>query len=171
MKAFPKTPPFWIPWSQLNDLRSAEHQMLDALPKFADASSSSDLKRVLERQLRVSKDHVHRINEIFAKLGMAHDGETCEGMRGLIRDSQRILKAGGAPRVKDTALINAAQELSLYELAEYNALRGYAKDLHLPEAENLIEGAIREENEINDHLLRLSEGSIYDSPMNGQTPT
>jgi ferritin-like metal-binding protein YciE len=156
---------------QLNDLFDAERQVIDAVPRLADASSSSDLKRLLDHQLRISRDHLERLQQIFSRLGVTHDGEICEGMHGLIRDADRITVKKGDPQVKDAALITTAQRLEQYELTGYAAVKAYVHDLGYPEVEDLVEDAIREERELDQSLTMLSEGRLYNSPFNGQTPT
>ncbi len=156
---------------QLNDLYDAERQVIRAVPHLADASSSSDLKRLLDHQLRISRDHIERIEQIFGRLGVTHDGEICEGMFGLIRDADRIIHKKGDPQVKDAALITTAQRFEQYELTGYGAVKTYVHDLGYPDVEELVEDAIREEQELDQSLQMLSEGRLFNSPFNGQTPT
>ena len=61
---------------ELRDLYSAENQLLKALPKMAKAASSDELKQAFEDHLEETKDHVERLDDIFAamdeKIGRAH---------------------------------------------------------------------------------------------------
>jgi len=70
---------------QLKDLYSAETQLVDALPKMADASNSPELKNAFREHLIQTKQHVDRLEQVFRKLGESPKGETCEGMKGLVK--------------------------------------------------------------------------------------
>jgi len=82
---------------QLADLHSAETQLIDALPKLASAASNDELKQAFQHHLEETRDHVRRLDDIIAGLGRAVPTEICEGMRGLIRESEEIVTAGGDP--------------------------------------------------------------------------
>ena len=61
---------------QLKDLYSAETQLVDALPKMAEASNSPVLKNAFREHLNQTKQHVDRLEQIFKKLGESPKGET-----------------------------------------------------------------------------------------------
>src|SRR5215211_78500 len=90
---------------QLKDLYSAETQLLDALPKMADAASAPDLKRAFSEHFRQTQEHVRRLERIFDQLGERPGGHTCEGMKGLIREGEEMLAMKGDPAVLDAGLI------------------------------------------------------------------
>ena len=72
---------------QLKDLHSAEMQLVQALPKMAEAATSARLKSAFREHLNQTRQHVERLEKIFDKLGVSTRGEVCEGMKGLIRES------------------------------------------------------------------------------------
>ncbi len=54
---------------ELEDLLSAEQQLMEALPKMAEAASSSALKTAFKDHLKQTKTHVSRIEKAFKTLG------------------------------------------------------------------------------------------------------
>lgn len=46
---------------QLKDLHGAETQLLDVLPKIADAAPAPDLKQAFSEHLRQTQEHVRRL--------------------------------------------------------------------------------------------------------------
>ena len=56
---------------QLEDLHSAETQLIAALPKMAQAASNEELRSAFQNHLGETKDHVQRLEEIFGQLGMS----------------------------------------------------------------------------------------------------
>ena len=79
--------------NELRDLYSAETQLLDALPKMAEAAASSKLKEAFTGHLKQTEGHVRRLEEIFEALGEEPSGETCKAMQGLIAEGEDYVKA------------------------------------------------------------------------------
>src|SRR5205823_860020 len=100
---------------ELQDLHSAETQLIEALPKMALAASSDELRQAFEQHLEETRDHVERLDQILAQAGTSAGGEKCKGMAGLIAEGKGIIEAQGDPAVKDAALISAAQRVEHYE--------------------------------------------------------
>src|SRR4051812_20906163 len=61
---------------QLRDLASAEEQLIQALPKMADAASSSELKSAFQTHLTETRQQRVRIDEAFRLLGQEPATET-----------------------------------------------------------------------------------------------
>ncbi|HMQ54640.1 MAG TPA: ferritin-like domain-containing protein [Anaerolineae bacterium] len=151
---------------QLEDLYSAESQIVQALPKMAQAASSPDLKQAFQLHLQQSQEHIRRLDRVFNALNQSHSGKTCEAMVGLIKEGEEVIRATGDAAVKDAALIAAAQRVEHYEMAGYGAVRTYAKELGYTEAENLLQQTLNEEGETDKKLTKLAEGTFFTSGIN-----
>jgi ferritin-like metal-binding protein YciE len=151
---------------QLRDLYSPENQSLEAQPKKVQADTSSALKQAFEHHLQQSQEHVHRLDRIFASLDYGHMNETCEAMKGLLKEGEEVIQAQGDSAVKDAALIAAAQRVEHYEMAGYGTVRTYAKELGYSDAEDLLQKTLDEEGEANKKLTKLAEGNFFDSGIN-----
>ena len=101
---------------EIQDLYDAENQLLQALPKLAQAASNQELREAFEHHLDETRDHVQRLEEIVGQLGISGSGETCEAMRGLIKEGEKTIAIQGDPTAKDAALIAAAQRVEHYEI-------------------------------------------------------
>jgi ferritin-like metal-binding protein YciE len=145
---------------QLKDLYSAETQLLEALPKMADASNSPELKNAFREHLIQTKQHVDRLEQVFRKLGESPKGETCEGMKGLVKEGEAMIKMKGEPEVIDAGLIAAAQRVEHYEIAGYGTVRTYAELLGDAEAVRLLERTLQEEEEADEKLTEIAESHI-----------
>ena len=78
---------------QLRDLYSAETQLVEALPKMTEAASSQELKSAFDHHLDQTREHVSRLKGIFGDIGEKSSSETCEAMKGLIKEGETLLKA------------------------------------------------------------------------------
>ena len=62
--------------AELRDLHDAEQQLVEALPKMAEAASSTELKDAFTHHLGETKKHVTRLDGIFKNLNEKPGGET-----------------------------------------------------------------------------------------------
>src|SRR5215213_9607822 len=113
---------------ELQDLHDAEKQLVEVLPKMAQAASNQELRDAFEHHLIETQDHVRRLEEVFGQLGIAASVETCEGMKGLIKEGEKTITARGDSTAKDAALISAAQRVEHYEIAAYGTARALADE-------------------------------------------
>ena len=145
---------------QLQDLYSAETQIVEALPKMAEAANASDLRSAFETHLRETEEQVRRLEKIFQGLGEKPKGHTCEGMKGLLKEGQEMIKMKGEPEVLDAGLIAAAQRVEHYEIAGYGTVRTYAELLGEDEAVRLLERTLQEEELTDEKLTELAESHV-----------
>jgi ferritin-like metal-binding protein YciE len=143
---------------QLKDLYDAEQQLIKALPKLAEASSSDELRNAFEEHLDQTGQHAQRIEQIFEGMGQKAKAQKCKGMEGLVKEGSEILKEEDIDgEVKDAALIAAAQRVEHYEIAGYGTVRTYANLLGEDEAANLLQQTLDEEKEADQALNEIAE--------------
>lgn len=145
---------------QLRDLFNAEEQLIDALPKMAQAASSSQLKQAFESHLQETRGQKQRLEQAFRDLGKQPEGETCEAMQGLISEGDEIINLEGDPDVKDAALIAAAQRVEHYEIAGYGCARAFATRLGHNQVANLLQETLQEERKADEKLTQLAESFV-----------
>lgn len=151
---------------ELQDLHDAEQQLLEALPKMAQAASNDELRQAFEHHLEETRDHVRRLDEIFGQLGISASGEPCEGMRGLIREGEKTIGAQGDPAAKDAAIIAAAQRVEHYEIAAYGSARTLADELDLDDTQDLLDQTLDEEANADKLLTKLATGGMLKTGIN-----
>lgn len=145
---------------ELKDLYSAERQLLDALPKMAQAANDKDLKAAFAGHLEETKTQIGRLETIFKGLDYAPGGHKCAAMEGLIEEADELIKADIDPNVIDAALVAAAQRVEHYEMAGYGTARAFAEKLGEKNAADLLQETLNEEGRANQKLTRLAERSL-----------
>lgn len=145
---------------QLQDLYSAETQILDALPKMIDKTSHSELERGFKAHLKQTEEHVSRLEEIFEDLGEEAGGVTCKGMQGLLKEGDEAIKEWSDSDVLDAALIAAAQRVEHYEIAGYGCARTYAQALGREADATLLDLTIHEEGDTDKQLTQIAESVV-----------
>lgn len=142
--------------AQLKDLYSAESQLLDALPQMAEAASHPQLKQAFQQHLEVTRRQKDRIEQIFRSLGEDPGGETCQAMKGLVKEGQEIIGADAQDDVRDAGLIAAAQRVEHYEIAGYGTVRTFAERLGRQDDARLLDETLSEEKDADDLLNQIA---------------
>jgi ferritin-like metal-binding protein YciE len=142
---------------ELRDTYDAEKQITKALPKMAEAASSSELRQAFEEHLEQTKNHVQRLEQIFKALNESPKGESCDGMEGLIDEGSALMDEDLDPEALDAGLIAAAQRVEHYEMAAYGTVRTYANILRDTNATSLLQETLNEEKEADRKLTGLAE--------------
>jgi ferritin-like metal-binding protein YciE len=145
---------------ELRDLYNAETQLVDALPKMAGAATSRELKSAFEHHLEQTRDHVSRLDNIFQQIAEESSGESCEAMKGLIKEGEILVKAEGNPDVRDAGLIGAAQRVEHYEMAGYGTARSLARRLGENQVAEALQRTLNEEAEANKKLTSIAESQV-----------
>ena len=142
---------------QLQDLYSAENQIIEALPKMAEAASSPELKRAFQEHLRQTEGQVERLEQCFEQLDTEAEGNECKCMKGLLEEGEDLMDEDAEPEVLDAGLIAAAQRVEHYEIAGYGCARTYAQLLGLKEVASSLQQTLNEEKETDQKLTELAE--------------
>lgn len=144
----------------LQDLRSAEEQLIEALPKMAAAATAAPLKKAFNEHLKLTKTHLARLDKALEILGKGPGTMKCKGMEGLIKEGDEAIKDVTDPQTLDAALIGAAQRVEHYEIAGYGTARAHAEELGLNNIADLLQMTLDEEGEANKHLTQIAEGRM-----------
>lgn len=149
---------------QLKDLYSAETQLIEALPKMAQAATDARLKAVFENHLAETKGQAQRLEQIGQQLGSDLSGHLCKGMQGILIEGTELLEEASEadPDVFNAALITSAQRVEHYEIAGYGTVCAYAEKMGLGDHKVLLGESLEEEKSANETLRLLALGGIND---------
>lgn len=145
---------------ELEDLLSAEQQLVEALPLMAESATSPALKSAFKDHLKQTKTHITRLEKAFKVLGEEPKAHTCKGMQGLIKEGEEVMKNAVDADTRDAGLIGAAQRVEHYEIAGYGTARAHAEQLGQQEVMTLLQTTLDEEGEANKLLTQLAEGRM-----------
>jgi ferritin-like metal-binding protein YciE len=155
-------------------LYSAEKQLVEALPAMAARATNPALKQAIQEHLRITENHVRRIDQVREMLGADEDsvkkysgilaqvmgGVKCKGMEGLIEEGQKIMSENLEDEVMDAAIIGGSQKIEHFEIASYGTVRTYAEQLGLTQVAQLLEQTLDEEYEADEILTSLAVNSV-----------
>ena len=155
---------------QIEDLYSAEEQIIEALPSMIEKAKDRQLKKALEDHLRVTQVHKERLGDIMSLLDQEparksflpglFGSKKCKGIEGLIKEGEKIMSEDMDPDVMDAAIIGSAQKIEHYEICGYGTARAYAEELQLPKIMRQLKTTLDEEYEADDLLTALAVGRL-----------
>jgi Mn-containing catalase len=139
---------------QLQDLLSAENQLVAALPKMADAANEPKLKEAFSKHLLQTRGHVDRLKNSLQLLNGSVEPKTCKAMKGIVEEGQETIdEAKDKDELNaDLSLIATAQRAEHYEISGYGNARCIAKQIGEREVATLLTHTLGEE-EAADFLL------------------
>lgn len=143
-------------YDELRDVLSAERQLVKALPKLAKKASSEKLAKAIEEHLAETEQQVARVEQAFEETGKAVRAKECAAMKGLIEETNSMLKEKAEPEVMDAAIIACAQKVEHYEIASYGTLCTWAQQLGYHNAHELLSHTMAEERHADELLTELS---------------
>jgi ferritin-like metal-binding protein YciE len=156
---------------QLEDLHSAETQLIAALPKMTHAAYDDQLREAFEHHHDETREHLNRVKEALSELGVPSPTEVCQGMKGLIAEGEHLIAIGGDPNAKDSALIGAAQRVEHYEIAAYGTARQLADDCGFDRICELMDQTLDEEAHADKLLTKIATGGRFKAGVNQHAMT
>lgn len=174
---------------QIEDLYSAEEQIIDALPLMAENAKDRELTKALKEHLRITKAQLKRLDQVkkilmknsdmqeerndgFLERMFGSGSTKCKGMEGLIEEGEKMMGEDMDPNVMDAAIIASSQKIEHYEISGYGTARAYARELGIREVERLLAATLKEEY-TSDKLLNqlaINKVNIKAEGGGGQAP-
>ncbi len=166
----------------VQELYSAEEQIIEAMPAMIAKAENPSLKQALEQHLRITENQRERIDEVRQMLGADEEsvtkysgilsnlfgaGSKCKGMEGLIDEGQKVMAENLSPEVLDAAIIAGNQKIEHYEIAAYGTARTYAQQLGLSQIAQLLQQTLDEEYRADEILTTLAVGGVNQSAEAG----
>ncbi len=153
---------------EVEDLYSAEEQIIEALPKMVEKATDKELKKALSDHLAVTRNQKDRLDKIKKLMGtengaqkgflarMFGNGTKCKGTEGLITEGEKMMGEKMDTAVMDAAIIASAQKIEHYEISGYGTARAWAAELGMTEVAQLLETTLNEEYGADDSLTALA---------------
>jgi Mn-containing catalase len=156
----------------LQDILHAETQLIEALPKMAEAANNPKLKEAFEKHLQQTQGHVERLQSAVELLGEKVQPKPCKGMQGLIAEGQETIEDNKELEelASDLALIAAAQKVEHYEISTYGTARSLARQIGEREIAKLLSYTLGEEESADYLLSELSKPILQDALLEDNSP-
>lgn len=153
-------------YDQLRDLFSAESQLVAVLPELTRQASDETLRQALNGHLGQTCGQRTRLKELFHDHGLNPGGETCEAMRGMIRETKKHLDHSVPGSVRDAVLIASLNRIEHYAIAAYGVARAFAECLGFDDDAHVLLQSLSDENEADDSLTHIATGGMFKRGVN-----
>ena len=150
----------------LKDIYFAEKKILTALPKMAKAAQSEHLQAAFEKHEGETEQQIDRLEQVFASIGEAPKGKTCDAIMGILDEGKEIMDEYEDMPALDAGLLAAAQAVEHYEISRYGTLKCWAGELGYDDAVKLLDATLAEEKKTDAALTGLAESTVN---MHAQT--
>ena len=130
---------------ELKDMLGAEHSLLDALEQMASESSDREIKKAYTQHRKETQGQIKRLEKIFKALGRKPEAETCPGIEGLIKEKKVFMREKPTEELLEFYNLGAGQKAERYEITAYENLIDLADKLGMPDAVELLEENLQEE--------------------------
>jgi ferritin-like metal-binding protein YciE len=140
----------------LQDIYYAEKQITKALPKMIANATNRDLSAGLKAHLEETEKQIHRLEQVFAKLGKPAKGVDCPAIDGLIKEADETAGEVDDKSVLDAAIVGNAQAVEHYEIARYGTLIAWAEELGHEDVVRFLTTNLNEEKAANSKLNNIA---------------
>jgi len=141
---------------ELEDLYDAERQLVEALPKMAQAAHSAQLQQAFRKHAKETQRQVKQLEKAFKDFEHEPKSHVCKAMRGLISEGNEVAKMTGEPDLIDAALIGAGKKVEHYEMVSYGSAISHAELLGMDRVAEILRGVLAEEVETDSKLSKLA---------------
>lgn len=150
--------------AELQEARSVEAQLSEALPQTIEAASAGDLKWALEEHLEQTRSQLERVNSILQRHGAEPREHRDQSMQKIIAEADKWADMVDDPGCRDAALTASAQRIKHYEIAVYGTLATWAEQLELADDAGTLHAILEEEKAVDGTLTRLAKNGINPQP-------
>lgn len=144
----------------LKDIYFAEKKIATTLPKMAKAAMSADLKTAFNKHHDETMVHIERLEKVFGLIDAKPVAKTCEAIMGIVKEGEGIIEEYAGSPALDAALIAVAQAVEHYEISRYGALKCWAGELAIGDAESLLDATLQEEKATDTALTKLAVSDV-----------
>jgi ferritin-like metal-binding protein YciE len=147
---------------RLAEMHDAESKLAKALPLVGKAAKGADLKTVVVAHTAETKGHVECIDHVAESVGRELPKVKSAAMNGLIEQAvAAMLKHHGSPYLDDL-LIAVAQRIEHFEIASYETLCSWARELGYKHEYALLTSNLDQEKLANIVLAGLA---AHEAPL------
>jgi ferritin-like metal-binding protein YciE len=147
-------------YALLQDVYSAEKELLKALPELAKKSTNKTLRQAFADQRDETEEHVERLEKVFEAIGKTLRAKICEAVLSIIAEGRRVIDEVEDDAVRDAGILAAVQAAAHYQIARYGTLRAWAELLGEDEIVELLSDTLEEVKHADELLSWIAEGGV-----------
>lgn len=145
---------------ELQEIHSAENQLMRIAPRFIKAAQSPQLQQFLDRRMETGMQLIEDIENAFEELEQGPSRKKNVAAEGLLNDLRQHIQEIAAGSARDAVLIAGVQKLEHYCIAAWGTSRAMAEALGIQSVTESMARALDEGRDLDQQLTQLAEESI-----------
>ena len=146
--------------AELQELRSVEGQLIEALPRMAEVAGHPELKQGIQTHLEETRSHQSRIEEALRRHKAEPREHVDQAMQAMLQEAEKWANMVQDRDLRDAGIIASVQRVEHYEIAVYGSLATWAKQLGLDEDVQALLAILEEEKRTDERLSMLAKRMI-----------
>jgi len=155
----------------LEYLYDAEHQLIENLPKMAQASSNPQLKEAFGKHLTETRQQATRLEQVFSQCQLTPNRKTNKVLEAMSREVEEMISMTDASPLRDAALIVAGNQVEHFEMGSYGSLKTWAAIMGNQNVVQLLDQSLQEEKAADQKLTAIAESSVNQEAAQVKTQT
>ncbi|WP_368662434.1 ferritin-like domain-containing protein [Zobellia laminariae] len=102
-------------------------------------------------------------------MNITPSGETCQAMKGLIKETKHFIEEVEDDEVMDVGLIAEIQRVQHYEISGYGSAVRFAKELGYRQIAKTLQETLNEEYDADNTLEKLAETRLNKKAIGGNS--
>lgn len=151
--------------SELQEARSFEAMLVEALAKMEDLASEVQLKKAFREHLAATREHQRNVERLIERLKANPREHQDRSMEVLIEQTENMAGLVEPGPLRDAALIASGQRIEHYEIAVYGTLANYAKFLGREDDQQILAAILEDEKDTDDLLSDIAIGMVNPSSL------
>ena len=148
----------------LEDIYSAEMQIIRAIWNIGAQSQSEKLRQALQQHGQETERQVQRLEQVFDMLSKPTGGKPCKAIEVLIGEVNEVIEKFKGSDALDAGLVSAAQAIEVYEISRYGTLKAWAEELGIGDAATLLDETLQEKVKTHAILTEIAAERVKESP-------
>jgi ferritin-like metal-binding protein YciE len=144
----------------LRDIYYAENRIVKALPDMIEKAFEPQLIQAFKSHLGETEKHISRLQEVFRMYDVEVKGVDCPAIDGILEEVDDLVDEIDDRTVLDAALIAAAQLVEHYEIARYDSLIAWAKELGRSDCASVLDKNLEEEKATSRKLTLIADARV-----------
>jgi ferritin-like metal-binding protein YciE len=146
--------------AELQEMRSLEGQLEEALMRMAEVASNPTLKSMLTGQREQALAQEQRLGSMLSRHDANPRAHTDQAMQALVGEAEKMLMMVKGNDLRDAAMIASAQKIGHYQIAAYGTAAALAGQLDLRDDQRTLHQSLEEEKDADKALTQLAKGEI-----------
>lgn len=145
---------------ELHAIQDAEQQAIGAMQRITEQAEDDQVVALIEQRLEQGKFVLQEVERGLKKLDGGMTAPQNAAARGLIQDTEKLMKEAETPELKQAVAIAGLQKLEHYCIAAWGTVKALASETGEEQLAKAMRRAVDEGYEWDRELSELAEGEV-----------